>query len=140
MTAYLFHADAIAELLVPRPRQALVAWLRTIPREEQYTSAVSMSELYRIADAAADRERHLRELDSRLLPAVTVLPFDVAVARVFGELRSSGAGTENVGDRDLQVAATALYHDLEFVTARPEPFAAVPGLRTRALPAARRRT
>ena len=64
------------------------------------------------------------------LPALTVLPFDVSVAQVFGDV---GALFEEAGQRladaDLQIAATALRHDLMLVTgniwhfarAAPEP-------------------
>jgi predicted nucleic acid-binding protein len=39
--AYLFDTDAISELLRPRPFPDYVAWLSTVPREEQFTSAAS---------------------------------------------------------------------------------------------------
>jgi len=52
-----------------------------------------------------------------VLVALTVLPFDVAIAKVFGKVR---AGLEESGsplaDADLQIAATAIYHGLELVT------------------------
>ena len=38
--AYLFDTDAISELLKPRPKAGYVRWLASIPREEQFTSAV----------------------------------------------------------------------------------------------------
>jgi predicted nucleic acid-binding protein len=134
VAAYLFHADAIAELLVPEPRQAFVDWLRTVPREEQYTSAISMAELYRGADASRFVERHRQGIEKRVVPAVTILPFDIAVARVFGELRAAGIDPETLMDWELQAAATALYHGLAFVTARPRRFGIVPGLDVRPLP------
>jgi predicted nucleic acid-binding protein len=61
---------------------------------------------------------------------VTALPFDVAVARVFGKVR---AHLEQAGsilpDADLQIAATALYHDLELVTGNVRHFERIPDLR-----------
>ncbi|MBT8479673.1 MAG: PIN domain-containing protein [Gemmatimonadetes bacterium] len=138
MTAYLFHADAIAEALRPQPRPAYVEWLRSLPREEQFTSAVSVAELYRGADESRDPAGNIRHIEERVLPAVTVLPFDVATARTFGELKAELAAATDLPTRELQVAATALYHGLELVTARTGRFRQVPHLKVRPLPRSRR--
>ena len=50
-----------------------------------------------------------------MLPALTVLPFDVATARAFGEL-TADVPAMDLTTRELQVAATALYHGLAIVT------------------------
>ena len=138
--AYLFDTDAISELLRPRPLQRYVDWLGTIPREEQFASAVTIGELYKGAYRSPARERHLANIDQRVLPAVTVLPYDVATARVFGEIR---AALETAGmilaDADLQIAATAIHHGIELVTGNLRHFERVPGLRlSRVLAEARR--
>ncbi len=138
MTAYLFHADAIAEALRSEPREAYLEWLRSLPREEQFTSAVSVAELYRGADESRDPEANVRHIEERVLPALTVLPFDVATARAFAELKA-GPEPVDLPARELQVAATALYHGLEIVTSRTGRFRRVPGLLVRPLPRSRRR-
>ncbi|MBI3989622.1 MAG: type II toxin-antitoxin system VapC family toxin [candidate division NC10 bacterium] len=127
---YLFDTDAISELLKPRPLPRYVEWLRTIPREEQFTSAVSIGELYKGAYRSKAKERHLENIETRVLPAVTVLPYDVAVSRVFGQIRAAleEAGTI-LPDADLQIAATATYHGLELVTGNVRHFERIPGLR-----------
>jgi len=128
--AFLFDADAISELLKPRPAASYVAWLATVAREEQFTSAVVVGELYKGAFRSPAAARHLKNIDSRVLPSVTVLPYDLAAARVYGEIR---AGLEQSGrplaDADLQIAATALAHDLELVTGNVRHFQRVPMLR-----------
>ena len=43
--AYLFDTDAISELLRPRPLKPYIKWLTAIPREDQFTSAVTVGEL-----------------------------------------------------------------------------------------------
>jgi predicted nucleic acid-binding protein len=128
--AYLFDTDAISELLRPRPLQAYVEWLSTIPREDQYTSAVTVGELYKGAFRSRRKEHHLTNIDERVLPAVTVLPYDIATARVFGEIRAKleEAGTI-LADADLQIAATAIHHDLELVTGNLRHFERIPNLR-----------
>jgi predicted nucleic acid-binding protein len=128
--AYLFDTDAISEVLKPRPAEGYVGWLTTIPREEQFTSAVVVGELYKGAFRSSDVTRHRENIEKRVLTAVTVLSYDVDAARVYGEIR---AGLETAGrplaDADLQIAATALLHDLELVTGNAKHFRRVPGLK-----------
>jgi len=128
--AFLFDTDAISELLRPRPLKRYVQWLHEVPREEQFTSAVVVGELYKGAYRSPARDRHLGNIEGRVLPAVTVLPFDVATARVYGELRADLEASGNVlADADLQIAATAIYHDLALVTGNFRHFERVRGLR-----------
>ncbi len=128
--AYLFDTDAISELLKRRPAAAYVRWLGGVPREEQFTSAVVLGELYQGAFRSPSAARHLENIEKRILPAVTVLSYDAPAARLYGEIR---ARLEDAGrplaDADLQIAATALTHDLELVTGNLRHFTRVPGLR-----------
>ena len=127
--AYLFDTDAISELLKNSPLPAYVKWLTTLPREEQYTSAVVVGELYKGAYRSKARQHHLANIESRILPAVTALPYDVATAKVFGRIR---AHLEEVGtilpDADLQIAATSIYHGLELVSGNLRHFSRIPGI------------
>jgi predicted nucleic acid-binding protein len=127
--AFLFDTDAISELLRLRPARRFVSWLSSIPREDQYTSAIVVGELFKGAFRSADPERHLRNIEERILPAVTVLPLDVAIAREFGRLR---AMLEEMGtplpDADIQIAATSIYHRLTLVTGNLRHFERFPGL------------
>ena len=128
--AFLFDTDAISELLRPKPLVSYLEWLQTLPRDEQYTSAVVIGELYKGAYRSPARERHLENINGRILPVVTVLPYDVATAKVYGQIRAhlEDAGL-TLADADLQIAATALYHDLELVTGNLRHFGRVAGLR-----------
>ena len=128
--AYLFDTDAISEVLRPRPLQPYLVWLRAIPRDAQFTSAVTAGELFKGAYRLAARERHLRNIEERVLPAVTILPYDLSVARAFGEIRADlERGGAIIPDADLQIAATALHHDLELVTGNLRHFERIPNLR-----------
>jgi predicted nucleic acid-binding protein len=74
--------------------------------------------------------RHLENIEERVLPAVTVLSYDVAAARVCGQVRAQlEIAGRPLADADLQIAATALLHDLELVTGNLKHFERVPGLR-----------
>jgi tRNA(fMet)-specific endonuclease VapC len=127
--AFLFDTDALSEVLKKRPESAYVVWLRTVPREEQFTSAVVIAELYKGAYRSDRVAFHVGNIERRVLPAVTVLPFDVAVARIYGELeaqlRKSGSP---LADADLQIAATAIHHGLDLVTGNLRHFARISGL------------
>ena len=115
--AFLFDTDAISELLRPRPAIAYVKWIMKVAREEQFTSAVVIGELYKGAYRSQDRERHITNIEQRVLPAVTVLPYDISIAKVIGKIR---AYLEEIGtilpDADIQIAATAIGYDLELIT------------------------
>lgn len=128
--AFLFDTDAVSELLRPRPALNYIRWLRKVPREEQFTSAVVIGELYQGAYRSQAQERHLTNIEQRILPAVTVLPFDIATAKVSGKIRVrlEAAGTL-LPDADLQIAATALIHRLELVTGNLRHFDRIVGLK-----------
>ena len=128
--AFLFDTDAISELLRPRPAIAYVKWIMKVAREEQFTSAVVIGELYKGAYRSQDRERHLTNIEQRVLPAVTVLPYDISIAKVFGKIR---AHLEEIGtilpDADIQIAATAIGYDLELITGNLSHFSRIPDLK-----------
>ena len=128
--AFLFDTDAISELLRPRPARAYVKWIMKVAREEQFTSAVVIGELYKGAYRSQDWERHLTNIEQRVLPAVTVLPYDISIAKVFGKIR---AHLEEIGtilpDADIQIAATAIGHNLELITGNLRHFSRIPDLK-----------
>ena len=128
--AFLFDTDAISELLRPRPVTAYVKWIMRVAREEQFTSAVVMGELYKGAYRSHDRERHLSNIEQRVLPAITVLPYDISIAKVFGSIRAHLEETDMIlPDADIQIAATAIGHDLELVTGNLRHFNRISGLK-----------
>lgn len=128
--AYLFDTDAISELLRPRPLPTYVDWLRDIRREEQFTSAVVIGELYKGAYRSQARQRHLTNIEQRILPAVTILPYDIAIAKMFGQIQAQLEEDGNIlADADIQIAATAIYHGLELVTGNIRHFSRIPDLK-----------
>ena len=126
---YLFDTDAISEVLKRRPAAAYVRWLESVAREDQFASAVSVGELYRGAFRSPHRNMHLQQIETRLLPTLTVLPYDSDVARVYGELAATlERQGRRLADADLQIAATAVHHALELVTGNIRHFERVPRL------------
>jgi predicted nucleic acid-binding protein len=120
---YLFDTDAISELIKRKPAPGFIRWVASIPREDQFVSAITIGELYQGAYASTAEARHIDNIESRLLPAVTILPFDTAVAKVFGRIRAErNAAGKPLEDADLQIAATALHHQLTLVTGNLKHF------------------
>jgi len=128
--AFLFDTDAISELLRPRPAMDYINWIMKIPREEQFTSAVVIGELCKGAYRSQARDRHLTNIEQRILPAVTVLPYDTGTAKIFGEIRAYLEMTGMIlPDTDVQIASTALGHNLELVTGNLRHFERISGLK-----------
>jgi len=128
--AFLFDTDAISELLRPRPAMAYISWLMKVPREEQFTSAVVIGELYKGAYRSQAPDRHLTNIEQRILPAVTVLPYDTSTAKIFGRIRAHLEKTGTIlPDADIQIASTALGHNLELVTGNLRHFKRISGLK-----------
>lgn len=76
------------------------------------------------------RARYLESLERDVLGTLKILSFDVEVARVYGQICALlEADGRTLPDPDLQIAATAIQHDLELVTGNLKHFGRVPGLR-----------
>jgi predicted nucleic acid-binding protein len=127
--AFLFDTDAISEVLRRRPQATYVKWLESIPRADQFTSAIAVGELYKGAYRSTNPEFHIERIQSTVLPAITVLAYDLLVARKYGEIEAElHERGMPLADADLQIAATALHHGLELVTGNIRHFERVPGL------------
>jgi tRNA(fMet)-specific endonuclease VapC len=94
-------------------------------------SSVTASELLHgvhRADAASRRKRREAFVEA-IFDALPVLPFTLEVARIharlWANLQSRG---EVIGAHDIQIAATALLHDLILVTGNRRHFERVPDL------------
>ena len=88
-----------------------------------------IGELYKGACRSTSRDLHVEQIEAKVLPAVTVLTYDVAVARTYGEIDGQLHRLRlPLADADLQIAATAMHHGLELVTGNIRHFGRIPGL------------
>lgn len=72
---------------------------------------------------------HLENIEGKVLPSVTVLPYDTGVARVFGKVRAELEETgQLLPDADIQIAATAIHFGLILVTGNLRHFERIRGL------------
>ncbi len=128
---YLLDTDVLSNLLRRTPSIALIIKLASVPPEQQFTSSITLGELVYGAQRLPDRTDILLErLYKTLLPNLPVLPFDVAAARRYGEVRAAleRHGTP-LGDADLRIAAIALARGLAIVTGNVRHFQRIPELK-----------
>ncbi len=127
---YLLDTDILSNLAKRTPSTALVAKLASVPREAQFTSSITLGEMvygaYRLPEYTS---LFLERLDRVLLPNLAVLPFDVAAAHRYGEVRAEleRRGTP-LGEADLRIGAIALTRGLTVVTGNVRHFQRIPDL------------
>lgn len=128
---YLLDTDILSNLVRRTPSAALVARLAAVPREERFTSSITVGELFYGAHRREDQLRDvlLRRQEQVLSLNRAVLPFDAVAARRYGELRAAleRRGTP-LADADLRIAAIALSHGLIMVTGNVRHFQRIPDL------------
>ena len=127
---YLLDTDILSNLLKRPPSTLLIAELASVPPGQQFTSSITLGELFYGADRLQERATHLlRQLNETLLPNLPVLPFDSDAAVRYGEVRAEleRLGTP-LGDADLRIGAIALARGLVVVTGNVRHFQRIPEL------------
>jgi tRNA(fMet)-specific endonuclease VapC len=126
---YLFDTDVMSRTVKAAPPTALMERLSRVPRALQFTSSINVAELYYGACRTGRREELIKAYEELVLSRLTVLPFDIESARIFGRLKASleARGLPR-SEPDLRIAAIALQHRLTIVTGNIRHFSAIPGL------------
>jgi predicted nucleic acid-binding protein len=126
---YLLDTDTLSNTIKRVPSAALLRRLAAVPREDQFTSAVTVGELFYGAYRSRQTDEFLRLLEIHVWPRVRVLPFDTDAAFAYGRLRVAleRQGTP-IGEGDLRIAAIAVSRGLTVVTRNVRHFSRVPGL------------
>ncbi len=107
------------------------AFAESVGDEEMFIAAITASELLHGVERAATPtiKKMRRQLVEQWLGLFTVLDFDLETARhhavIWAELAKAGLP---IGPHDLQIAATARFHDFALATLNTKEFARVPGL------------
>ena len=127
---YLLDTDILSNLLKRVPSVTLIVKLASVPVEQQFTSCITLGELLYGAYRLPTRKSILLEkLEKTLLPNLPILPFDVAAARQYGEMRAELDRNGIVlGDADIRIGAIALARGLTVVTGNIQHFQRIPGL------------
>lgn len=126
---YLFDTDIMSRVVKAAPPRALVERLTRVPRALQFTTSINAAEIVYGAYRTARRDDLIRAFEELVLCRLTVLPFDLESARIFGALKAS---LERRGqprsEPDLRIAAIGLQHGLTVVTGNVRHFSGIPGL------------
>jgi tRNA(fMet)-specific endonuclease VapC len=127
---YLLDTDILSNLLRRVPSITLITKLASVPIEHQFTSSITLGELiYGACRLPTRTSTLLEQLEKTLLPNLPVLPFDVAAARQYGEVRVElERRGVLLGDADLRIGAIALARGLTVVTGNVQHFQRIPGL------------
>ena len=124
----LLDTSFCLHLIRTRPRHLLQAFAAYGP-EEVAVSALTVATLQAHAEASRSPDQNRMALERFLLP-LRVVEFDADAARQLGEV-IAWWGVQPGGNAGLaqMLAAQALYHNATLVTAAPDQYASVPGLR-----------
>jgi len=123
--SYLLDTNVISELARKKPSDRVIRWFREIPDEALHLSVLTLGEIRKGVEglpAGARREKLRVWLEMELSEWFEdrVLPVDAAVADRWGRLLSEMQ--RPLPAVDSLLAATALHHDLRFVTRNKADF------------------
>jgi predicted nucleic acid-binding protein len=123
MAGFLLDTNVISELMKARPSRRVAAWADATPEELLYLSVITIGEVRKGIDLLADDDPKRSALQSwlsrdvRLRFAGRILAFDDAVAERWGQIEAwAKRRRSTLPTIDAQLAATAMHHDLTFVT------------------------
>jgi hypothetical protein len=128
--SYLLDTNVVSELARSRPEQSVVEWISGVADEALFLSVLTLGELRKGVESlprGGRRERLRTWLETELTGwfGDRLLAVDAAVADRWGRLVAEAKPTPAAIDSLL--AATALHHDLRFVTRNVRDFG-FPGL------------
>jgi predicted nucleic acid-binding protein len=123
MTGFLLDTNVVSELMKPRPNRRVATWVELTSEELLHLSVITIGELRKGIDLLASGDPKRAALQSwldrdvRLRFAGRLLVFDDFVAERWGQLEALAKKRRfTLPTIDAQLAATALHHNLTFVT------------------------
>ena len=128
--SYLIDTNVLSELVRKRPTASVLRWFDETPEDALHVSVLTLGEIRQGVERlpASQRKEKLRLWLEQALPARfqdRVLPVTVGVADRWGRLVAEAG--RSVPAFDSLLAATALHHELRFVTRNVSDFS-FPGL------------
>jgi len=126
---FIFDTDVYTNVMKKAPSEALLNRLKKVPRRDQFTTTITIGEVFYGLMKSSNRTRLLKIFEAVLLPRATILPFDFFAAKKYGEIRSllekQGTPLEHA---DLQIASIALSSNMTLITGNLKHFQRVPNL------------
>lgn len=121
--AYLLDTNVISELRKRKPHGAVVAWIKEIPEQALFVSAITIGEIQAgIEITRAQEPAKADEIETwlnQLVAAQNIIPADAAIFRRWARLMH---GRSDHHLEDALIAATALTHDLTVATRNTKDF------------------
>jgi predicted nucleic acid-binding protein len=119
----LLDTNVISELRKPKPHGAVVAWLRSIPGEQVFISAITLGEIQAGIEVTRERDSvkatEIEDWLDEVAASYQILPADGRVIREWARLMH---GRSERLIEDAILAATARIHGLTLVTRNTRDF------------------
>jgi len=126
---FIFDTDIYTNVMRKIPSEKLLIRLKKLPRRDQFTTTITIGEVYYGIMKASNKTRLLKIFEKVLLPRVTILPFDFSAAKKYGDIRSFlEKQGKPLAHADLQIASIALSMKMTIITGNIKHFQRVPKL------------
>jgi len=126
---YLFDTDILSNIVKPQPSAYLMKKLEDLPKRLQYTTSISIGEIYYGVYRAPHKKRILDFYKKIIFPNINILFFDDVSAEIYGKtkayLSKKGIGCS---EPDLRIASIAIRNKLTLVTGNTRHFKSIPNL------------
>ena len=122
MSGFLLDSNIISELVKAKPDIKVTAWIELADESLLYLSVLTLGEIRKGIASLTDASRRIAletwlDSDLQLRFADRILPIDLAVANRWGQIARKASTTKyTLPVIDGLLAATALHHNLTFVT------------------------
>jgi len=125
---FIFDTDIYTNVMRKIPSETLLNRLKKVPRRDQFTTTITIGEVY-YGLMKANKTRLLKLFEDVLLPRATILPFDFSAAKKYGEIRNflEKKGTP-LAHADLQIASITLSMNMTLITGNLKHLQRVPQL------------
>jgi predicted nucleic acid-binding protein len=126
---FIFDTDIYTNVIKKVPSETLINRLKKVPRRDQFTTTITIGEVYYGIMKVSDKTKLLKLFEDVLLPRATILSFDFSAAKKYGEIRSLlEKQGKPLAHPDLQIASIALSMNMTLITGNLKHFQRVPGL------------
>jgi len=85
---FIFDTDIYTNVMKKIPSTKLLDRLKELPRRDQFTTAITIGEVFYGIMKSSNTLRLLKLFETVLLPRCTILPFDFLAGKKYGEIRS----------------------------------------------------
>ena len=126
---FIFDTDIYTNVMRKIPSETLLNRLKKVPRRDQFTTTITISEVYYGLNKASNKTRLHKIFEEVLLPRATILPFNFSAAKKYGDIRCflEKQGTP-LAHADVQIASIALSMNMTLITGNLKHFQRVPQL------------